>query len=55
MDLIYRYDPFAPLKWKPPVDADEALQLLLDGHCRFVDFVGRMRPAPRWVIPQLNQ
>ena len=43
MDLIYRYDPFAPLKWQPPTDADEALQLLHEGHCRFVDFVGRMR------------
>ncbi len=43
MDLIYRYDPFAPLKWHPPTDADEALRLLHDGHQRFVDFVGRMR------------
>jgi len=43
MDLIYRYDPLAPLKWRPPTDADEALRLLHDGHQRFVDFVGRMR------------
>ena len=43
MDLIYRYDPFAPLKWQPPTDADEALRFLYEGHQRFVDFVSRMR------------
>jgi len=43
LDLIYRYDPLAPSKWQPPTDADEALQLLHDGHRRFVDFVGNMQ------------
>lgn len=47
MDLIYRYDPLAPSKWQPPVDADEALKLLHAGHGRFVEFVSNMQQRAR--------
>jgi carbonic anhydrase len=45
MDLIYRYDPYQPLTWSPPADAEAALEILQQGHERFVEIVARMHRA----------
>jgi len=45
MDLIYRYDPYQPLNFSPPADADAALEILRRGNERFVEIVDRMHRA----------
>ena len=45
MDLIYRYDPFQPITWSPPADAQVALDTLWQGNERFVEIVERMYRA----------
>jgi carbonic anhydrase len=45
MDLIYRYDPYQPLTWSPPADAEAALEILRQGNHRFVEIVDRMHRA----------
>jgi carbonic anhydrase len=45
MDLIYRYDPYQPLVWSPPADAEAALEILRQGNQRFVEIVDRMHRA----------
>lgn len=45
MDLIYRYDPHAPLVTKHPKDANEAIAELIDGNQRLVDIVHHMQRA----------
>lgn len=58
MDLIYRYDPFAPLTPSHPKNAQEAVQTLIDGNQRLVDIVQHMQLAtlgdttkPEMVVP----
>ena len=43
MDVIYRYDPFAPLSLPKTPDAATAIQRLVDGNERFSDIVHRMQ------------
>ena len=43
MDVIYRYDPFAPLVAPQIPDALAAVKLLVDGNDRFVSIVRRMQ------------
>lgn len=43
MDLIYRYDPFAPLVQPKTPDAAAAVQRLVAGNERFADIVRRMQ------------
>jgi carbonic anhydrase len=42
VDVIYRYDPSAPLTHEMPAGADEALKALHEGNLRFLDMVERM-------------
>lgn len=42
MDVIYRYDPLAPLKHESYNNAAEAIQALSDGNARFVNFVKKI-------------
>lgn len=46
MDIIYRYDPHAPLEAENPRTAQEALDRLSSGNARFADIVERMQSAP---------
>ena len=43
MDVIYRYDPFAPIETPQVPDAAAAIELLTRGNDRFVDIVRRMQ------------
>ena len=43
MDVIYRYDPFAPIEPRIVPDAESACQRLIEGNERFVDRVSRMQ------------
>jgi carbonic anhydrase len=43
MDIIYRYDPFAPLETRQVPDAKAAIKLLTDGNARFTGLVQRMQ------------
>jgi carbonic anhydrase len=43
MDIIYRYDPFEPLKLTAPGTAAEALNELRHGNRRFAEMVARMQ------------
>lgn len=45
MDLIYRYDPYQPLDYEPPEDAQAAFQALADGNARRVQYVQQMQLA----------
>ncbi len=45
MELIYRYDPYQPITWSPPKDAESALDILTRGNARFVEIVDRMHRA----------
>jgi carbonic anhydrase len=39
MDVIYRYDPFAPLEHRPVTDGDAAIKTLVRGHNRYATIV----------------
>lgn len=43
MDVIYRYDPFAPLSLLKTPDAESAIRRLVDGNERFSEIVHRMQ------------
>ncbi len=43
MDVIYRYDPFAPLEHPKTPDAAAAIQILVEGNDRFANIVRRMQ------------
>lgn len=43
MDVIYRYDPFAPLVPRQVSDSESALNRLLGGNQRFGEMVGRLQ------------
>ena len=43
MDVIYRYDPFAPLVPREVTDTESALARLLGGNQRFGELVGRLQ------------
>ncbi|MFN9269645.1 MAG: carbonic anhydrase [Planctomycetaceae bacterium] len=43
MDVIYRYDPFAPLVPRQVTDTESALARLLGGNQRFGELVGRLQ------------
>lgn len=43
MDLIYRYDPFAPIEHGCVEDAEAAKKVLIEGNDRFSDVVHRMQ------------
>jgi len=43
MDLIYRYDPYAPIEQRDIPDATAAIRRLTDGNERFVELVTRMQ------------
>ncbi|OYW20181.1 MAG: hypothetical protein B7Z55_07665 [Planctomycetales bacterium 12-60-4] len=43
MDVIYRYDPYAPLEARDVPDSDAARKRLVDGNEKFVDLVSRMQ------------
>ena len=43
MDVIYRYDPFAPITARQIPDAQAALDALVNGNDRFMDLVHRMQ------------
>lgn len=43
MDVIYRYDPFAPITANPIPHAQAALDTLIRGNDRFIDMVRRMQ------------
>ena len=43
MDVIYRYDPYAPIEPRLVPDADAARNRLIEGNERFVDLVTRMQ------------
>ncbi len=43
MDIIYRYDPFAPLVPRPAMDAERAIRDLGEGHRRFREIVTLVR------------
>jgi carbonic anhydrase len=45
MDIVYRYDPHAPLEVKHPKSATEALDRLSNGNARFSDQIERMQAA----------
>lgn len=45
MDLIYRYDPFAPVEIKHPKNAGEAVGELIAGNQRLIDIVRHMQRA----------
>ena len=43
MDVIYRYDPFAPIVARQIPDADAAIRELVQGNDRFKSIVDRMQ------------
>jgi carbonic anhydrase len=43
VDLIYRYDPYQPVRLEAPPDAAAALQLLCDGNHRMTSMLTRMQ------------
>ena len=45
MDLIYRYDPFAPIVIERPTDPASAVHALLDGNRRLIHMVRQMQMA----------
>ncbi len=45
MDIIYRFDPQAPVVENYPKSPEEALQRLADGNAEFADMVGRLQAA----------
>jgi carbonic anhydrase len=51
MDLIYRYDPFAPIVVNRPADVAAANQALVDGNRRLVEIVGKMQQATMGETP----
>jgi hypothetical protein len=52
MDIIYRFDPYAPLEYKAPKSNGAALKKLSQGNARFVAIVDNLSarlaflPAP---------
>jgi carbonic anhydrase len=52
MDLIYRYDPFAPISPRQIPTAEAAVDNLLQGNARFIELVRRMQ---RHTLDQTNQ
>jgi carbonic anhydrase len=45
MDIVYRYDPHAPLEAELPQTAEAALERLATGNARYADLVARMQAA----------
>lgn len=43
MDIIYRFDPYAPLELKRPKSNKEALKTLHQGNCRFYSMVNHLQ------------
>ena len=43
MDIIYRFDPYAPLELKRPKNNKEALKTLHQGNCRFYSMVNHLQ------------
>ncbi|MBS0262387.1 MAG: hypothetical protein JSS02_10595 [Planctomycetes bacterium] len=43
MDVIYRYDPYAPIERRQVPDAESARQRLVEGNDRFVGLIARMQ------------
>ena len=45
MDLIYRYDPYLPVKIESATDSAAAMKILCDGNRRLASVVARMQQA----------
>ncbi len=43
MDIIYRYDPFAPIETRQIANSTAAINRLMEGNDRFVDFVTKLQ------------
>ncbi|MBL9122282.1 MAG: hypothetical protein JNG90_01530 [Planctomycetaceae bacterium] len=54
MDLIYRYDPYQPLVIDRPANAEAAIQRLVAGNERFVQFVQQLQAATLGDSPETS-